>query len=160
MPAIKHVGEANARGITVNTVIDKETGNSLEYRHLIKHPKYKEVWTRSYANELGRLTNGIRDIPGTCNTFAKVTFPRIDSKMLLTAKLSLSNDHRRKKKNALASQSLALTSTIPGTRQYQPPTSQPPNSSSTQLFPHQEQLSTEVTSKTSTSTPPWIVPNT
>ena len=27
--------------------------------------KYKEVWSRSYANELGRLTQGIRNIPGT-----------------------------------------------------------------------------------------------
>jgi hypothetical protein len=46
-------------------VIDEETGDSLEYHHIIKHPKYKEVWTRSYANELGCLTNGIRNIPGT-----------------------------------------------------------------------------------------------
>ena len=59
MSAIELIGEANARGITVNVVIDEETGDSLEYRHLVKHPKYKEVWTRSYANELGHLTNGI-----------------------------------------------------------------------------------------------------
>jgi hypothetical protein len=65
MSAIALVGEANARGMLVNVVIDQETGDSMEYRHLIKHPKYKEVWTKSYANELGRLTNGIRDIPGT-----------------------------------------------------------------------------------------------
>jgi hypothetical protein len=65
MSAIELVDEANARGIVVNAVIDEETGDSLEYRHLIKHPTYKEVWTKSYANELGRLTEGIRDIPGT-----------------------------------------------------------------------------------------------
>eukprot|EP00804_Cyclotella_cryptica_P013280 CCRYP_007043-RA/>CCRYP_007043-RA protein AED:0.39 eAED:0.39 QI:0/0/0/1/0/0/3/0/598 len=59
------IGEAHARGMTVSAVIDNNTGDSLEYRHLIKHPKYQEIWSRSYANELGRLTDGIRDIPGT-----------------------------------------------------------------------------------------------
>eukprot|EP00804_Cyclotella_cryptica_P012986 CCRYP_002317-RA/>CCRYP_002317-RA protein AED:0.32 eAED:0.30 QI:0/0/0/1/1/1/3/0/854 len=65
LTAIELTGEANAQGMIVSAVIDNETGDSLEYRHLIKHPKYKEVWMRSYANELGRPTNGIRDIPGT-----------------------------------------------------------------------------------------------
>ena len=27
--------------------------------------KYKKIWLHSYANELGRLAQGIRDIPGT-----------------------------------------------------------------------------------------------
>eukprot|EP00804_Cyclotella_cryptica_P020395 CCRYP_012625-RA/>CCRYP_012625-RA protein AED:0.63 eAED:0.63 QI:0/-1/0/1/-1/1/1/0/284 len=62
---IAMTGEANARGMIVSAVIDNKTGDSLEYRHLVKHPKYREVWSRSYANELGCLTNGIRDIPGT-----------------------------------------------------------------------------------------------
>ena len=65
MSAIEMIGEANARGIVVSAVIDEETDDSLEYHQLIKHPKYKEIWSKSYANELGRLTNGIRDIPGT-----------------------------------------------------------------------------------------------
>ncbi len=26
-------------------VLDDETGNLLEYRHLLKHPKYKDIWT-------------------------------------------------------------------------------------------------------------------
>ena len=46
-------------------VIDKETGNSLEFRHLIKLEKYRTIWMKSFANELGRLAQGIRDIPGT-----------------------------------------------------------------------------------------------
>eukprot|EP00804_Cyclotella_cryptica_P008225 CCRYP_015155-RA/>CCRYP_015155-RA protein AED:0.23 eAED:0.17 QI:0/0/0/1/1/1/3/0/935 len=65
LSAIAMIGEAHVRGMIVSAVIDNETGDSLEYRHLIKHPKYQEIWSRSYANELGRLTNGIRDIPGT-----------------------------------------------------------------------------------------------
>eukprot|EP00804_Cyclotella_cryptica_P010114 CCRYP_019272-RA/>CCRYP_019272-RA protein AED:0.25 eAED:0.25 QI:0/0/0/1/0.66/0.75/4/0/703 len=65
LSAIAMIGEAQARGMTVAAVIDNDTGDSLEYRHLVKHPKYKEIWSRSYANKLGRLTEGIRDIPGT-----------------------------------------------------------------------------------------------
>ena len=34
-----------------NTVIDEETGRRLEYRHLIKHPKFKDDWLKSGANE-------------------------------------------------------------------------------------------------------------
>ncbi len=65
LSAIKTNTLEKPTGVFVSTVIDHETGDSLEYRHLIKHDKYKEIWTRSYANELGRLTNGIRNIPGT-----------------------------------------------------------------------------------------------
>jgi hypothetical protein len=41
----------------------------MEYRDLIKLDTQKELWTTSYANELGRLTQGIRDIPGTNTMF-------------------------------------------------------------------------------------------
>jgi len=46
-------------------IIDEETGKAMEYRDLIKSEKTREIWTKSLANELGRLTKGIRDIPGT-----------------------------------------------------------------------------------------------
>jgi hypothetical protein len=36
-------------------VLDDETGNLLEYRHLMKHPKYKDVWTKSFGTEIHRL---------------------------------------------------------------------------------------------------------
>ncbi len=36
-------------------VLDDETGNLLEYHHLMKHPKYKDVWTKSFGTELPRL---------------------------------------------------------------------------------------------------------
>ena len=50
-------------------VFDQETGKLLEYRQLCKHPQYKETWNRSFANELGRLAQGIRDIDGTNTIF-------------------------------------------------------------------------------------------
>ena len=36
-------------------VLDNETGESLKYSQLRRHPKYKEVWNTSYSNELVRL---------------------------------------------------------------------------------------------------------
>ena len=48
-----------------NSVFDPDTGKSLKYRQLIKHPTLKHIWLHSSANEFGRLAQGIRDIPGT-----------------------------------------------------------------------------------------------
>jgi hypothetical protein len=48
-----------------NSVINQITGQSYEYRHLVTGKVTShttEVWTRSFANELGRLANGV----GTC----------------------------------------------------------------------------------------------
>ena len=40
-------------------VQDNETGKLLEYRHLIKHPKYKKYWGYSFGDYIGRLAQGI-----------------------------------------------------------------------------------------------------
>ena len=42
-----------------NAVLDGDTGEMLEYRHLITRPKYKEVWGDAYGKEVGRLAQGI-----------------------------------------------------------------------------------------------------
>ena len=41
-----------------NSVTDKVTGKSLKYCHLLRFPN-KDVWTRSLANDLGRLDQGV-----------------------------------------------------------------------------------------------------
>ncbi len=38
-----------------NAVLDDKTDNLLEYRHLLKHPKYKEVWSKSFGKEIWHL---------------------------------------------------------------------------------------------------------
>jgi hypothetical protein len=43
----------------IGTIINKETSNTVQYCQLIKIPKYWDIWTRSFANELGRLFQGI-----------------------------------------------------------------------------------------------------
>ncbi len=40
-------------------VLDPATGNLLEHRQLRKDPRYKATWDKSFANELGRLCQGI-----------------------------------------------------------------------------------------------------
>ena len=41
------------------TVMDAESGKLLMYRQLIRHPKLKERWCKSSANEFGWLANGV-----------------------------------------------------------------------------------------------------
>ena len=40
-------------------VPDKTSGQLFQYRQLCKHPKFAHIWNTSYANELGRLCQGI-----------------------------------------------------------------------------------------------------
>ena len=54
-----------------NSVIHPVTGASQEYRQLIRGPD-KDIWMLSFANELGQLAQGIRDIKGT-NTIVFIT---------------------------------------------------------------------------------------
>ena len=44
-------------------VLDQDTGISLEYKQLRNHPKLGDIWSKSYANELGRLCQGIGASP-------------------------------------------------------------------------------------------------
>jgi hypothetical protein len=64
-------------------VLDDNTGNLLEYRHLIKHPKYKETWSNSFGMEIRQLATTTEtiffiskmDIPH--NRRGNVTYGRI-----------------------------------------------------------------------------------
>jgi hypothetical protein len=44
-----------------NSVINEDTGASLEYRHLIKDDSTFPVWNKATANEFGRLAQGVGD---------------------------------------------------------------------------------------------------
>jgi hypothetical protein len=46
-------------------VTDVTTGQQLEYRQLIQQPDLKPIWERAFANELGQLAQGVRDIKRT-----------------------------------------------------------------------------------------------
>jgi hypothetical protein len=53
----------------ISAIINKVTGNTLEYHQLIKLPKYQDICTHSFANELGRLFQGICKNKGTKTCF-------------------------------------------------------------------------------------------
>ena len=43
-------------------VLDEDTGDFLEYRQLIKNPKYKEVWSKSFAKDIWWLADTTKTI--------------------------------------------------------------------------------------------------
>ena len=47
-----------------NSVTHQISGVAQEYRHLIKGPERK-IWEISFANKLGQITQGIREVKGT-----------------------------------------------------------------------------------------------
>ena len=71
-----------------NAIIDPKSGKSLEFRHLIQNPATQKIWNKSFANELGRLADGVSDRVKGTNTIKfipkslvpkgrKVTYGRI-----------------------------------------------------------------------------------
>ena len=40
-------------------VLDKETGDLLEYRQLIRNPKFEKEWKYSFGNKIGQLAQGV-----------------------------------------------------------------------------------------------------
>jgi hypothetical protein len=70
----ENVDRAFQPKITTNTehwacsIIDPDTGATMEYRHLIKSPKHKDDWAHSFANEIGRLAQGIGNREKGTNT--------------------------------------------------------------------------------------------
>ena len=45
-----------------NAVIDNETGEIMEYQHLLKNPKHREQWQRSFSKEIWRLAAATKTI--------------------------------------------------------------------------------------------------
>ena len=49
--------------------------NRCEHRQLRRHPKFKDIWDMSYANELGRLCQGIGIKETPSHTMPKSALP-------------------------------------------------------------------------------------
>jgi hypothetical protein len=52
-----------------NAVVHTVTGKEMEHTALMKDPNLQLLWKSGFGNELGRLFQGIRDIPGTDTCF-------------------------------------------------------------------------------------------
>ena len=57
----------------LNAVLDEDTGELLEYGHLMKNPKYRKLWGKSYGNELGRLAQLMSRRVERTNTISLLT---------------------------------------------------------------------------------------
>ena len=54
----------------LNAVLNEDTGELMEYKHLIGDPKYREILGQAYGNELGRLVQGTEGrVKGTNTIF-------------------------------------------------------------------------------------------
>ena len=49
-------------------VLNEDTGELMEYRALMRNPKYQTLYAQSYAKELGRLAQGIPGMVTGTNT--------------------------------------------------------------------------------------------
>ena len=49
-------------------IINGETGELLEYRHIRKNPKYRDAWGILLGNEIGRLAQGMKGRAKVANT--------------------------------------------------------------------------------------------
>ena len=74
-------------------VLDDETGDLLEYRHLLKHPKYKDVWSKSFGREIRRLATTTETIAFV----AKQQIPQARRKDITYGRIVC--DHRSEKKD-------------------------------------------------------------
>ena len=52
----------------------EDTGDLLEYRHLLKHPKYKETWGKGHAMEVVRSL--AQCLPGIVEGTDKIKFAK------------------------------------------------------------------------------------
>ena len=43
-------------------VFDEDTGDLLDYCHLVKHPKHKKLWGGAFGKKVGRLAQGFPGI--------------------------------------------------------------------------------------------------
>ena len=43
----------------INAVLNEETGELMEYRHIMQNPKYRQLYATFYSKELGSLVQGM-----------------------------------------------------------------------------------------------------
>ena len=55
----------------INAVLNQETGEMMEYRQVMKNPKYCALYEKAYAKEIGRLAQGM---PGVAGGTEKIFF--------------------------------------------------------------------------------------
>jgi hypothetical protein len=62
-----------------NAVMDDETGDMLEYRQLIKRPKYRDTWSKAFGKEIGRLAQGQKGVVEGTNALFFISMDEVPS---------------------------------------------------------------------------------
>ena len=88
-----HSKRAEAKNFA-GVIVCPTTGKILEYRDLINVPELPQMWIRLLANELGRLTQGIRKIKRTNTIYFidKSEIPKDELKQVMYARIVV--DHK------------------------------------------------------------------
>jgi hypothetical protein len=58
-------------------VMDEETGDMLEYRHLIKRPKYQDTWSKAFGKEIGRLAQDQKGVVEGTNSIFFIPYDEV-----------------------------------------------------------------------------------
>jgi hypothetical protein len=136
-----------------NSIIDPETGASLEYRHFLKIPAKAAAWTHSFANELGRLAQGVGGRLKGTNTIFFIRHDQIPTDRRTDVTYGrICVNHRPQKEEPHRTRLTVGGHPLP----IQPP----PNSSSIATFRHPALNTCAATSQTFIWEPPWIAMNT
>jgi hypothetical protein len=137
-----------------NSVTNPVTGQVQEYHHLVKGPN-KAVWEKSFANELGRLAQGVASCNHIKGTGKIVFIPK--EKVPSGCKVTYG---RIVASIAPASPLAATVLIIPVTSAHLPPNSQQQNVSSTAPSQPLIRALLFLTSAISTLAPQWTATNT
>eukprot|EP00804_Cyclotella_cryptica_P006781 CCRYP_019523-RA/>CCRYP_019523-RA protein AED:0.40 eAED:0.40 QI:0/0/0/1/0/0/3/0/477 len=125
----------------LSAILDTDTGELLEYRHLIKNPKYCTIWKNAYGKELGRLAQGIPGIVKGTNTIVFIAYNKIPPHSVVGRHLRA---HRcqlptKKEDPYRVDSQLAVTGSLTlATAAHQQLTCSPPRFSSTASSPQKE----------------------
>jgi hypothetical protein len=60
-------------------VMDDQTGDMLEYRHLVKNPRYRDTWSKAFGKEIGRLAQGQKGVVDGTDTLFFIPFSDVPS---------------------------------------------------------------------------------
>jgi hypothetical protein len=66
-----------------NAVVHPVTEKEMEYTALVKYPSLQPLWKQVFGNKVGRLFQGIRDIPGA-DTYSFVELTNIPKDRKIT----------------------------------------------------------------------------
>jgi hypothetical protein len=69
---------------TANSVINEDTGTSLEYRHLINDTSTFTIWNEAAANEFGRLAQGVGNRIDGSNTIFFIPRQAVPKEKIVT----------------------------------------------------------------------------